>query len=383
MSRTTRQELLEHYRRRYSGAGRRGKTKILNEFCGLAGYDRKHAIKLLNRKSGIRKKPPGPKRIYGDDVVEVLKTIWMQTEQMCSKRLKEALPLWLPAYENHYGKIGAKTKKKVLQISASHMDRLLAPHRVDTSLWRRATPKPGTLLKKKIPVRCVPWDTDGPGFLEADTVAHCGGSMSGDFIWSLTNTDIFSGWTCLRATWNKGEHGVLSQVIDIEEELPFEILGFDVDNGSEFLNHHLHRHFRGRKKKVYLTRSRPYHKNDNAHVEQKNWTHVRQLLGYDRLDNPDLVDMINDLYRNEWEQFHNFFCPSAKLVEKRQVKGKYIKKYDDPRTPAQRLIDLKGFNGAAQKRLKKLQSALDPFELKEGIEKKLAKIFEANERNKG
>jgi hypothetical protein len=249
MSQQSKKELPECIRKRYSEAGRKGKSKILDEFCASTSYDRKHAIKLLNRKTGIRKKPPGPKCKYDSEVVEVLKNIWMMTEQMCSKRLKEALPLWMKNYEAHFGKIRRSTKRKVLEISAAHMDRLLAPYRVDTALWRRSTPKPGTILKSKIPVRSEPWDTDTPGFLEADTVAHCGGSLRGDFIWSITNTDIFSAWTCLRATWNRGEAGVVAQIIDVENNLPFEILGFDVDNGGEFLNYHLYRHFRHREKK--------------------------------------------------------------------------------------------------------------------------------------
>lgn len=378
MSQQSKKELLECIRGRYSEAGRRGKSKILDEFCASTGYERKHAIKLLNGRAGIRKKPPGPKCKYDGDVVEVLKNIWTASEQLCSKRLKEALPLWLGWYEQHYGKIGRSTRRKVLEISASHIDRLLAPYRVETSIWRRTTPKPGTILKSKIPVGSEPWDVEVPGFLEADTVAHCGGSLKGDFIWSLTNTDIFSAWTCLRATWNRGEAGVVAQIIDIEGKLPFEILGFDVDNGGEFLNYHLYRHFRCGGRNVYMTRSRPYHKNDNAHVEQKNWTHARQLLGYDRLDDPRLVEPINDLYSNEWELFHNFFRPSMKLIEKRQVGGKYIKKYDDPKTPAQRLIDLTGFDKKKKAELRDIRASLDPFELKLAIEKKLSRIFKVN-----
>jgi hypothetical protein len=157
------------------------------------------------------------------------------------------------------------------------------------------------LLKTQIPIRTDNWDITRPGFLEADTVAHCGGRLEGDFIWSVTYCDILSGWTCNRAVWNKGAHGIVEATRSVEASLPFELLGFDTDNGSEFLNWHLLRYFQERKKAVGFTRSRPYKKNDNGHVEQKNWTHVRQLLGYERLEDPALVGAINDLYRECWE----------------------------------------------------------------------------------
>ena len=199
--------------------------------------------------------------------------------------------------------------------------------------------KPGSLLKNQIPIRTDNWDINKPGFIEADTVAHCGNSLAGDFIWSITMTDILTGWTENRAVWNKGAIGVNKQVKDIENRLPFELLGFDCDNGSEFLNHHLLRYFTDRKNKVNFTRSRPYKKNDNAHVEQKNWTQVRHLFGYDRLDIKSLVEPMNDLYSNEWSLYNNFFRPSQKLIKKTKINSKYIKKYDKPKTPYERLLD--------------------------------------------
>lgn len=159
--------------------------------------------------------------------------------------------------------------------------------------------KPGTLLKNHIPIRTGFWDVSVPGFMEADTVAHCGNSLSGDFVWGLTLTDILTGWTECRATWNKGSTGVVNQVKAIEQALPFTLRGFDCDNGSEFLNYRLLRYFTEHPEKPQFTRSRPYKKNDNAHVEQKNWTHVRHLFGYDRLDSPAPVEKMNALYAND------------------------------------------------------------------------------------
>ena len=216
-------------------------------------------------------------------------------------------------------------------------------------------------------------DIDQPGYLEADTVAHCGGSMSGSFIWSITYTDIITGWTAQRAVWNKGYAGVKEQTQDVEEKLPFPILGFDTDNGGEFLNYHLIRYFTGREHPVGFTRTRSYHKNDNAHVEQKNWTHVRGLLGYDRLDNPEMVKVVNELYR-VWELFNNFFCPSMKLLHKERRGGKYSKRYDQAQTPYQRLVKSGILSKQEGESLKKVYEALDPYRLKKKIEKYLRKI---------
>ena len=170
-------------------------------------------------------------------------------------------------------------------------------------------------------------------------VAHCGDSTEGMFANTVNLTDIATGWTEQRAVWGKGETGVVEQIKHVETILPFPILGFDSDNGSEFLNDHLVRYFTNRKQPVQFTRSRAYHKDDNAHVEQKNWTHIRQWLGYDRLDNPDVVPLLNNLYTKEWRLFHNFFCPSVKLIEKERIGSKTIKRHDSPKTPYQRIID--------------------------------------------
>ena len=214
----------------------------------------------------------------------------------------------------------------------------------------------------------------GPGWFEADTVAHCGNSLAGDFIWSLTFTDIWSGWTEMRAVWNRGAEGVVAGITEMEQELAFPVLGFDSDNGSEFLNHHLWRYFARRRRPVKFTRSRPYHKNDNAHVEQKQWTHVRQLLGYDRLEDRRLVEPINALYTGPWSQFHNFFCPSVKLKTKERIGAKYRRRYDKPQTPYQRLVASRRVAKEAKKTLREVYESLDPFELKERIEKGLKTI---------
>jgi hypothetical protein len=235
--------------------------------------------------------------------------------------------LWLPFYGATFEPLTPGTRKLLLSISAASIDRVLQPVRVKLRKGR-CTTRPGTLLRNQIPIRTHHWDVTQPGFVEADTVAHCGNSIAGEFVWSLTFTDILTTWTENRATWGKGSVGVLDRIKDIENHIPFALKGFHCDSGTEFLNNHLLRYFTDRPKVVSFTRSRPYKKNDNAHVEQKNWSHVRQLLGYDRLDQPELVPMINDLYTHEWSLYQNHFCPSFKLVEKTRINSKYRKKYD-------------------------------------------------------
>lgn len=359
---------------RYQRVGRRFKSKILDEFCAVCGYTRKYAIGLLSRKPRRRRRKPGPRRRYDGEVLEPLKAIWLAAEQLCSKRLKAALPLWLPFYEQERGPLAAPVRQKLLQMSAASIDRLLKKERARYRGKGLCGTRPGGLLKHQIPIRTDNDDVDRPGFLEADTVAHCGNSLTGDFIWSITFTDIFCQWTENRATWNKGAQGVLEQVKDVEVHLPFELLGFDVDNGSEFLCFHLWRYLLDRPRPVPLTRSRPYRKNDQAHVEQKNWTHVRQLLGYQRLERPELVPLINELYRT-WGLLHNFFCPNLKLLSKTRKGARTIRKYSLPQTPFQRLLES---NHLSQEQKLKLQSQfqqLNPLQLKREIEQKLKLVL--------
>ena len=362
---------------RYLKATKIEKSAILNEFCLVCGYNKKYAIRILNKAEPIVKirKSPGKKSVYfSDDFIAALKNIWIATDFICSKRLKEAIPIWLPHYESTYGLIPDDIKKRFKTISAATIDRLLRPVRLYSKKGLSGT-KPGTLLKNQIPIRTDNWDINKPGFMEADTVAHCGNSLYGDFIWSLTMTDIHTGWTENRAVWNKGSEGVLAQIQNIEKAIPFELMGFDCDNGSEFLNHHLLRYFTNNGKNTKFTRSRPYKKNDNAHVEQKNWTQVRHLFGYDRLDIKALVDPMNELYTNEWSLYNNFFRPSQKLIEKTKINSKYKRKYDIHKTPYLRVMESKHISKEKKDALKKIYEKLNPFKLKTDIEIKLKAIF--------
>jgi hypothetical protein len=380
MSSRSKREYLEAIYPRYKTGTRKQKKLILDEFCAACGYHRKHAIRLLKKfrrfiKPKQQKKGRTP--LYqSEDILNPLKTIWLAANLPCSKRLKAVLPLWLPGYVQQYGAITEEVSKALITISPASIDRLLKPVRVKYKGRGKATTKPGTLLRKQIPVKTNQWDESRPGFLEADTVAHCGTSMAGMFAFTIDCVDIATGWTEQRAVWGKGETAVLEQIKDIETSLPFLLLGFDSDNGSEFLNYHLLRHFSERKQPVQFTRSRAYHKDDNAHVEQKNWTHIRQWLGYHRFDNPYIVPLLNDLYKTQWRLFHNFFCPSVKLIEKQRIASKTIKSYDSPKTPYQRILDSHDIHDEVKKKLTDLFQTLNPFILRKAMEKKLKKIFQ-------
>jgi len=380
MSPRARMEYLEAIYIRYKKASLKEKTMILNEFCLNCGYHRKHAIRLLTHFKRFTKPKPKkrgrPSEYHKASVLKPLNKIWLAANLPCSKRLKVILPLWLPGYVKEFGALSLKVVQSLRRISPATLDRLLEPTRVKYRGRGRSTTKPGTLLKKQIPIQTNQWDEKKPGFLEADTIAHCGETLLGQFVYTIDTVDIGTSWTEQRAVWGKGQTEVLQQIRDIEDSLPFSLLGFDCDNGSEFLNWHLMKHFNQREKPVQFTRSRPYHKDDNAHVEQKNWTHVRQWFGYHRLDKPALVGLMNGLYKQEWRLYHNFFLPSVKLVEKKLVNGKVIKRYDSPKTPYQRVLESPSVSASVRRSLKEQFETLNPFKLRKAIEDKLNTIFE-------
>ena len=234
MGKQERKAYLEAIRLRYRRACKQNKTVILNEFCAVCGYHRKYALRLLSKpfrcKPKAAGKPGPPSRYNTPELLNVLRTIWLASDQLCSRRLKAALPLWLPHYETSYHSISVDVLALLAGMSAATIDRLLKPIRATAGRRGLSGTKPGTLLKKQIPIQAGAWDVAQPGFMEADTVAHCGDSLAGDFVWSLTMTDICTGWTACRATWNKGADGVLTNIKSIEHSLPFKLKGFDCEN---------------------------------------------------------------------------------------------------------------------------------------------------------
>ena len=366
-------ELKQHYlkniRSRYHRSTKRQKTRILDEFCEVCKFTRNHAIKLL--RDGFSEPPrrPGPKRKYGDDVDRHLRHLWECMGRINSKKMAAAMYHWLP----HYHEADVHMKRLLSEISPATIDRHLEKFRAKSTKGISST-KP-SLIKNKIPIKLLTEGVNEPGYLEADTVAHCGNSLAGEFTNTLTMVDLFSGWTENRAIWKKESRTVIGAIKSIEQNLPFTIKGFASDNGNEFLNHDLHSYFFNRKNRVDFVRRRPYKKNDNAHVEQRNWTHVRELLGYQRFDYNKLVPMINHIYKSLWNPLWNYFTPVMKLQEKTRIGGRVVKKYDTPKTPYHRLLDSGVLTTAQSTKLKNTYELLNPFELKKELEKQLKWFF--------
>lgn len=367
-------EVRRHYltaiKVRYQKATKPEKTKILDEFCQTCGYrSRKHAIAILNGKAEPRRFKSGPKPEYDNHFEFHLVNLWRFMGYMCSKKMIEALPLWLPTYRDPT--FHSEIKGKLLKVSASTIDRILKKYRTECRKGLSAT-RGAHLLKNQVPIELFKGFVNRPGFVEADTVAHCGFSLLGQFASSLTVTDLHSGWTENRAVWKKEAISVLRAFEDIEKSLPFTVTDVSTDNGNEFLNKLFVQYCKDRKPcPIKYSRKRPYKKNDAAHVEQKNWTHVRQLFGYVRVEDPELVGMMNEIYRAYWSPIMNFFNPVMKLVEKIRIGAKLKKKYDTPKTPYQRLLESEHVSSYDKNQLEQRFSAMNPFDLKMRLDKKL------------
>ena len=359
---------------RYRTAARKAKKVILNEFCANTDYNRKYAIRLLN---GPRpEKRPQQRRgkrglSYSRETLAVLTEIWEAASYPWSVRLKALLPQWMPWIRRRFA-LRPEIARQLLAISPRQMDRRLAAQksRRQRSIYGRT--KPGYLLKHHIPVKTDRWDVDTPGFTEVDLVSHSGNSASGDFAHTLNVTDIHTTWTESRAVLGRGEEAVQRALNDVAGELPFPLLGVDSDNGSEFINWHL-KHW-CEQRQIQLTRGRPYKKDDNAHIEQKNWTHVRKLLGWERYDTHEAVEAMNALYRHELRLWLNLFLPSVKLVKKVRVGSKVRRVYDAARTPFERVKACKQADPQRVAALEELTKRLDPFQLSSRIERKLQRI---------
>jgi len=367
-----RMQYLETIYERYLKASKEFKGRILDELCKVCGYNRKYAIWKMGRL-GERDKPRARRvrqRVYDLEVLRVIEKVWEAANYPWSVRLREILRLWLPSMKKRF-RITAEVESKLVRISASTLDRALREKK--RSLRRRiyGRTKPGSLLRHQIPIRTDHWEVECPGYLELDLVSHSGECSSGEFIYSLNLTDIYSGWAETRAVMGKGEAGVLEALQAMSEGLPFKVLAIDSDNGSEFLNWHLIKHCDA--EQIQFTRSRPYKKDDNAHIEQKNWTHVRKLIGWDRYDTPQALEAMNDLYCDDLRLFMNLFQPSVKLLKTIRKGSRRTRLYDKPQTPLDRLL-----TSAAQEKLlelKALREQLNPFELSERVNQKLERVW--------
>ncbi len=372
MSKEATREYVVMMRKRYGVMkAKRAKGRVLDEFCEVTGRERKHAIKVLRSKQEPMRRA-GRKATYSG-AVHALKQIWLLFGQPCSKLLHPVMASYIASYERQQGELAAAQRSLLLRMSPSTMDRLLRGHRVRTSLWR-GHGGPISLMKRQIPIRSERWEGRGPGWFEADTVAHGGGSMEGSFAHTLTFSDTDTQWTELRAVWNRSGHATAQRAGEIEQALPFPVKGVNTDNGPEFLNGHMIRHFKDRDVVVPQSRSRPYHKNDNAHVEQKNGSHVRSLLGYDRFDDPACIEALNEILvlHSCWM---NLFRPCMKLVSKVKEGHRYKKKYDLPMTPAQRVLSYPGLPEAIHARIAAMMRQYDCYTLRNQVQIKTLEFF--------
>jgi len=376
MSYQSKKELIKKSKGRYLKSNRQEKKGILDKLCKNTEMNRKYLISLLSAKKDLNYVNPINKKrreTYDARVIYYLKKIWKIFDYPCGQRLEPMLPEYIEILERFKEIIfSEKNKEKLLRIKSATIDRRLKRCKDEKAKKIFSTTKPGSLLKKQIPIKTSSWDEKRIGFGELDTVAHCGDSASGEFINSLNYTDIASQWTESEALMGKAQMRIKQALDNIEEHLPFKLKGIDPDNGSEFINWQLYHHCL--EKKIEFTRGRPYKKNDNAHIEQKNWTHIRKLTGYKRLDQPSQLKKLNSLYGHEWRLYKNFFIPNKKLISKKRINSKIVKKYDIPKTPYQRLLENKEVSPLKKKELKEIYAKLNPAELKRTIDKKINKL---------
>lgn len=356
--------------KRYQGSNKRQKSIILDELCATAGLNRSYATRLLNWGHKRNRSKPGRRSKYGEPAFRrALQRFWSASEYLCGKLLKQAIPRYLPHYPNEYEVLTEEVRTKLLAISPATIDRVLRPVKAQRgfSCTRR-----GQMLREEIPIRTDYWSNICPGFLEGDSVAHCGGSLRGAFFWTITLVDIATTWVESRAVWTLSGENTVTALRSIRAALPFPVVALDFDNGGEFINNVVMRYCMN--ENIALTRSRPNQKNDNAHIEQKNDSVVRQFLGYGRLENPDLRVPLNDLYCNEWSWYNNFFRPSFKLREKTRIGSKYTRKYDTPMTPYDRVLLSDVVSEAKKQQLREFYASLNPFQFRNTMQRKLQQI---------
>lgn len=366
--------------KRYQKATKKEKGTILGEYTQLTGYNRCYAAFLL-RNQGRRmrindntvlvgdcreKVKRARDRIYDEQLVRVLKRVWVIMDFMCGKRLEPALQEVVPILERYKEiELDRIVREKLSKISAATIDRILAPERKKRSLRQRTRTKPGTLLKHQIPVRTFSeWDEQRPGFVEIDLVGHEGGDPGGEYIQTLDMTDVCTGWTETQAVKNKARVWVFEALKEIRRRLPFRLLGIDSDNGSEFINSHLYGYCE--QEKITFTRARAYRKNDNCYVEQKNYSVVRRAVGYNRYDTPQQLRLLNQLY-SHLRLYTNYFQPVMKLKEKIRMGSKVKKRYDQPRTPYHRVLESPLVEKEHKKKLNQEYAKLNPAELRRQI----------------
>ena len=375
MTRASIREYTEAVRWRYLRASRKEKGKILDEFTKVTGYHRKAVIRLVHRQnqSGVKKKRGSPRQ-YSATVVGALRVTWEATDRLCSKRLHPFLPELVKVLRRHgESTMSAEVEAQLCQMSPSTIDRLLKPWRQLGGRRPFSTTKPASLLKSSIPIRTfADLQEDKPGFLEADLVSHCGESTEDFYLNTLSTVDVATGWSECIGVWGKGQEHVAGAVHRVRQRLPFPLLGLDSDNGSEFINQHLYAYCQ--RERITFTRSRSYKKNDSCHVEQKNWSVVRRLVGYDRYSSRAALETLNRVY-DLLRLYVNFFQPVMKLVKKNRHGAKVHKVYDTARTPYQRLLEADVLTESRRQELQAVYHYLNPVLLLKQINGNLESLW--------
>ncbi len=379
LSMAERKAVTKQMARRYGKAAKADKGSMLDELCALTGWTRRHARRALTdalkAPANERRRPRS--RTYGVEVLEALKLVWATLNGPSGKRLQPFMAEAVEALERHRElEVDPGVRQKLLRMSSATIDRALAPERRRLQMKGRSGTKPGSILRRQIPIRTfAEWDDRRPGFCEVDLVAHDGGSPFGEFCQTLDLTCVATGWTEPRALQNKAQRWVHEAIDEIARDLPFPLLGLDSDNGAEFINHQLFRYCAERG--ITFTRSRPYRKNDNCYVEQKTWPVVRQQVGYARYDTASELEALRELYR-VLRLYVNFFQPQMKLVAKTRRGAKVTKRFDQARTPYQRVLDSPDIAEEAKQALRATYLSLNPAQLKRDLAASQARLIQAS-----
>lgn len=366
----------------YLKADKRGKGGLLNEYCRNTGQNRKYVIRKI-RQLAFKEPQPRKRRraIYGYDVRDILSQVWKIFDYPCGQRLKPILEVEVDRLRAIGElKVSQRLAEKLKTISSATIDRVLRSKKEQWKYKRSSHQKRGSLLYKRIPLRLTDWDTEKVGYLEMDLVCHCGASVAGEFINTLSTMEICSGWWEGEAIMGRGQHRTFEALQAIRQRMPFDCKGIDSDNDSVFINAHLLKYCQ--QEGLEFTRSRPNRKNDNAYIEQKNYTHIRRPLGYLRYDTEEELSIINDLYRNELRLYKNFFQPVMKMIKKERIEGRLKRVYDKAKTPYQRLIESGQVSRQKVESLRRLYERLNPVELKNRIDGKLDRLYQVYHKKK-
>ena len=381
MRRSSVEEYTETMRQHYTGACRTEKSRLLDEFIRVTGYHRKSAVRVLSgtkptRSVRGRGRPP----VYGPELRDALWVVWEVSGRLCGKRLAPFVAEFTDRLVEH-GEltVSDEVREQLNSVSASTIDRLLRRYK-DSGLRRPfSTTKPGSLLKSSIPIRTfAEWEERSPGFIEMDLVAHCGDTTKGFYLNTLSAVDIATGWVECQAVWGKGQERVGGAVHKMSRSLPFRLLGLDSDNGSEFINRHLYSYCQ--RNEITFTRSRPYRKNDSAHIEQKNWSVVRRLIGYGRYTSRPSLRHLERVY-SLVGLYVNFFQPVMKLKHKSRNGARVHKVYDTAQTPYHRLLEYDVLTSEQRTAMQRQYELLNPVRLKRRIDRAVEDLLKTAERH--